>query len=97
MRVARLNLGHVQITVEQLVDIRQVPFDILRVRDPLKIRRQEFLLGVAEDFAERAINLHPVAVNRDKCHPRRMVEGTAKALFALLQGEADALLFGYVP
>ena len=65
--------------------------------DPFECSLEELRLGVADEIAERSVDLQEATVHRDQRHPDgRMVERVCEARLARLQRLLRPLSFGDV-
>ncbi|MEX0676407.1 MAG: hypothetical protein WD063_04995 [Pirellulales bacterium] len=85
VKIPLLHVKVIDLPTHQLPGQRQVGFQIIGMRDRLEIGRQQFLLAVAEDLAQRPIYLEKATIQIDQCHADRgVVERAAKgAAFAV--------------
>src|SRR5215210_4128607 len=84
MYITLLHLVGWHSALEQAFDIGLGVFTILRMRDGLKIGRQQFHFGIAEQLTKGMVDLKPAPLFRNERHSnRRIVEGAAKALLAI--------------
>src|SRR6185295_2564301 len=64
----------------------EIDFEILRMRDLLEGSGEQLRFGIADQFAERPVDLDPAAVGRYQSHADRcMLERTGEALLAFAQ------------
>jgi hypothetical protein len=80
-----LIIGH--FTGNETTHVRQVGIQVIRIGDRLKVARQQFPFVVADDLAERTVDLKPASVERHDGHPDgSVIEGAAEPLLAVSQG-----------
>jgi len=86
VNVAFLHMVGRNLTGEQLLDIGQISVQIIRMGDGLEIRREQFLLRIADNVTQRAIDLQPVPIRTHERHPdRRIPEGAGKLFLTFPQ------------
>ncbi len=79
VKIAFLDVIMFDVAAEQLFGQGQVRLQIVGMRDALKIGGLQFVFGVAETMAERAIDFQEPAVEVDQCHADgRVFERAAK-------------------
>ena len=82
-------------SVEHSAGLQEVGLEVVGVGELLEGRGQQLFLGVADDFAQRAVDPDESAVGGDQRHADgRCVKGTSEPLLAQPQGLGGPLLFG---
>ena len=86
VRVAHLGLVRRDRPLSQSLNLLVEGDEVVAVRDVVDVGGEKFPLVVADDGAERGVDLEPAPVQRDDAHADgRVVEGGAEALLRLAQ------------
>src|SRR5260370_6366665 len=93
MDVALLDMTGRRLSLRQAIKVGQIVSEVVRMRDRLKARLEQFLFGVSHEIAQRSVHAQPRALGRDQRHANSgIIKGVAKMLFSLAQRLTDALL-----